>query len=348
MYTGPRDIHQTPALKRARYATKRSQAAEVIVDWSANDDVYLGNYFEHHLKCRKSIFALLNWQVFLWRNLWKYKPRIIFNMSMLSFFPIFFYSFFRRVKVVYDCRDYLAVSYKWPSFVKHLIQLVDNITALFASKVVIPDEYGYEYFYMLKPRSLYVVHNTVEDYGLRKISSTGPIRLAYFGYLSKDRNFDAIFDYVRSEPDNIELHIACNVIPDRLQDIIPRAENIILHGALSHRECHGLLSKMDYCLMMYDAKLANYQKIQPTKFYDCLTLGLPFICSTGMTNLGKHVDGTSNLMIDYGTSAWFGLKKTEISQYNLGLYPTFSYQSVVTGYREFFESLVSGEDDILL
>ena len=61
MYTGPRDIHQTPALKRARYATKRSEAAEVIIDWSDNDDVYLENYIEHHFKCRKSIFTLINW-----------------------------------------------------------------------------------------------------------------------------------------------------------------------------------------------------------------------------------------------------------------------------------------------
>jgi len=285
MYTGPRDIHQTPALERARYATQRIKTEEIVVDWSDNDEVYQENYVEHHFKSEKSIVTLMRWQAFLFGNLWKYRPSIILNMSVLSFFPVFFYSCFVRVKVIYDCRDYIAVSYNWPRWIKNCIQFLDNLTALTATRVVVPDEYGYEYFYMLKKAKLYVVHNTVQDYELQKTVSSGPIRLAYFGYLSLDRNIDAIFDYVRNNPSKVELHIACNYIPDRLKDIIPSAENIIFHGYQSHLECQKLLSKMDYCLIMYDPKLENYQKIQPTKFYDCLSLGLPYICSKGMISL---------------------------------------------------------------
>jgi hypothetical protein len=340
MYTGPRDIHQTPALARARCATQNIKSEEVIIDWSANDDVFQENYIERHFKCKKNLLAVIKWQAYLIIKLWKYKPSVVFNMSVLSFLPIFIYSFFVKVKVIYDCRDYLAVSYNWPRWIMVIVQFLDNITALTVSRVVVPDEYGFEYFYLLKHDKLHVVHNTVQDYGLQKQELAGPIRLGYLGYLSLDRNIESIFKYVIDNPSEVELHIACNFIPERLKDIIPTAKNIVFHGRLSHFECHKLLSEMDYCLMMYDAKLDNYRKIQPTKFYDCLALGLPFICSKGMESLEQHIDQSSNLAFDYGSHEINGLKKTGLSQYNLDLWPNFTYKSVVDDYQKFFERIV--------
>lgn len=341
MYTGPRDIHVTPALERARYATQRIKTEEVIIDWCDDEDLFQENYIERHFKCKKTMVNVLRWNAYLLTNLFKYKPNVIFNMSMLSFLPIFIYSWFVKINIIYDCRDYLSVSYAWPRWISSTVQLFDNLTALLCTRVVVPDDYGYEYFYMLKPSKIYVVHNTVQNYGLKKTFSPGPIRLGYFGYLSLDRNIEAIFDYVKINASEIELHIACNYMPENLKDIIPSATNVIFHGYLSHFECHKLLSKMDYCLIMYNAKLDNYRKIQPTKFYDCLSLGLSYICSKGMTSLEGYIDYSSNLVFDYGTTDLTGLKKTELSQYNLDLYPKFSYKTVVDAYRNFFENIVN-------
>lgn len=343
LYTGPRDIHATPALKRTRYATQRLKSQEIIVDWNDKDDVISEDYSECHFKPKKSIFTLILWQFYLFQKLLKYRPGVIFNMSSLSIFPIFIYGLFSNVKVVYDCRDYLAVSYKFRPWLQRSIQFFDNLSAMWAHVVVVPDEYGYEYFYMLKRSKLYVVHNTVEDLGVRKIAVSGPIRIAYFGYLSLDRNIRTIFEFVKKNRDLIELHIACNYIPDRLKDEILDLENIIFYGNLARFEAHQVLSEMDYCLIMYDPTLGNYKNIRPTKFYDCLALGLPFICSNGMTNLENHVGDSSNIAVEYGCLDFGVLSKTEFSQYNRDLYPDFSYEKVVADYRDFFEGMIHSD-----
>tara|TARA_B100000029_G_scaffold515412_1_gene622284 strand:- start:483 stop:1271 length:789 start_codon:yes stop_codon:yes gene_type:complete len=262
-------------------------------------------------------------------------------MSVLSFPPLLIYSFFFKVKLIYDCRDYLAVSYNYSSLITATIRLFDNISALHATAVVIPDDYGREYFYMLDKSKLHVVYNSVKQYGLKKKYIEGPIRLAYFGYLSYDRNIKAIFDFIEKNNQEIELHIACNYIPETLKDKIPKHSKIILYERKSHYEAQKILATMDYCILTYNPDLGVYKNIQPTKFYDCLALGLPYICSKGMTNLEKHVNLSSNLAIEYDSIEFKGIKKTEFSEYNHQLYLTnYVYDDVCKEYRSFIEAVI--------
>lgn len=341
MYTGPRDIHVSPALERARFSTSKIQSEELIVDWNDVEDSNTEKYKEHHFREKKSIFAVIRWQLFLLRETISYKPDLIFNMSVLSFIPLFIYSLFFKTKIIYDCRDYLAVSYDFSYLLSTLIRFFDNISALHASAIIIPDEYGYEYFNMPSKSKIHVVYNSVKDYGYRKEKTDGAIRLAYFGYLSLDRNINAIFDFFETTDLDIELHIACNYVPDSLRDVIPDSPRIFFYERKTHQEAQKLLSNMDYCFMTYNPDLGVYKNIQPTKFYDCLAIGLPYICSKGMRNLEKHVDFSSNIAIEYGSIDFNGIEKTEFSEYNHQIYiEKYVYENICDDFRSFIEKVV--------
>ena len=341
MFTGPRDIHATQALERALFATINVRTETIVVDWNEVEDSKREKYSEFHFKKKKSILTVISWQYFLYKKLKQHKPDVVFNMSSLSFLPIFVYSFFKKTKIVYDCRDYLAYSYNFNPIFKFSIRFFDNLTARLSYAIIIPDLYGKVYFNLVNDSKLHVIYNSVQDHGVRKKYEEGPIRIGYLGYLSKDRNIEAIFDFIENNP-NIELHIACTYISDKLKDVIPKLENIFLYERLKHVDAQKLLAKMDYCLLTYDPNLGNYKYIQPTKFYDCLALGLPYICSKGMVNLEKHVNSTSlNISNDYNSSVFSNLIKTDFSVYNSRVYTsTYSYDSILNHYRQIVEELL--------
>jgi len=341
LFTGPRDIHATQAFERALFATENVRTETIVVDWDEVEDFNKEKYSGSRFKKKRSLLMVIIWQYFLYKKLIQYKPDVVFNMSSLSFPPIFVYSFFKKIKIVYDCRDYLAFSYNFNPIFKFSIRFFDNLTARLSYAIIVPDPYGKEYFNLVNDSKVHVIYNSVQDHGVRKKYEEGPIRIGYLGYLSKDRNIEAIFNFIKNNP-NIELHIACSNITEKLKDLIPKLENIFLYERLKHFDAQKLLAKMDYCLLTYDPNLGNYKYIQPTKFYDCLALGLPYICSKGMVNLEKHVNSISlNIVNDYNSSVFEDLIKTDFSEYNSSIYrKKYSYESILNHYRLIVEELL--------
>jgi hypothetical protein len=339
LFTGPRDIYATPAFERSLVATKSVRGETAVVDWNDEPDIKSRKWPEYHFKYKKGIMGLLKWQWFLYSNMVKIKPDVVVNMSMLSFTPIVAYKLTKKIKVIYDCRDYLAVSYSFNFLSTQIIRLFDNLATYFSDLVIVPDSYGYKYFNLCKDTKIQVVPNTVVDTKARKKTGNGRVKLAYLGYLSLDRNIKRIFRFAEQNTD-IEIHIACNYIPKKLKDTIPNLKNIIFHGRLPHEEAQRLLSEMDYCLLMYNPMLGNYQHIQPTKFYDCLALGLPYICSKGMINLEKHINNsTENISWEYDADMInLPLKKTKFSMYSRDLYSSkYEYKKVLDAYKQIIE-----------
>lgn len=344
LFTRLGNINVTPAFSRSLFASESFNSSQVIVDWGRDNTtgpILKNNTREFHFSKRKTLFNLFVWQFYLFRILLKEKPLIIFNMSTIYSFPsIIIYKIFTKTKIVYDCRDYFALAKNYNSLLQNIIIKIDNYIGKICSVIVVPDEYGPKYFREVSREKIIVVPNSVEDFGIRKKMVNGPIRLAYLGYLSKDRNLRAILELV-SKNKNIELHIARNYISKNTEDIIPQQSNIFLYEKLTHKESHELLSKMDYCLITYDPKLGNHKYIQPTKFYDCLVLGLPFICSKGMVNLEKHTKGTTNLAVEYNSVDFGDLKKTDFSDYNYKLYEdNYRVEDILKNYRDSLEAIL--------
>lgn len=332
LYTGPRDIYATPAFERVVSSLDGVYSKLIVVDWNDKANLKSKDRIEYHFKKNKNYFTLILWQFYLLKKLFFHRPDVIFNMSILSFIPILFYKLFFKIKIIYDCRDYFAVSYSFNTITEKILNKVDNFFAKNSDYVIIPDLYGKSYFNKIKKEKFVLLYNTTKSYGLKKtFKNDNIIRLGYLGYLSLDRNIIKILEFIK-KTDNVELHIACNYIPENIKHIIPESSNkIILHNKLSHFEAHKLLSKMDYCLLSYNPKLGNYKFIQPTKFYDCLSLGLPYICSKGMVNLEKHVNrSTQNISVEYDSLNFSKLTKTNFCEYNKKLYDTnYSYEKIM-------------------
>lgn len=338
LFTGPRDINATPAFKRAidsiPYLNKHSIH---IVDWT--DGPQMPMYDHRSYKQKKTFFNLICWQFYLCKILLIVRPNVIFNMSILSSPAILLYSLFNTFTHIYDCRDYFAVSYKFPKILKLIFQKYDIFYSHFCKLVIFPDDYGYDYF-ETRASNYVVIPNTVEEYGLSKIWCEGPIRLGYFGYFSEDRNIKAIFEFLASHQD-VELHVVCNYIPHKLITRLQKSENIIVHNRLSHYETQKIMCQMDYCLIMYNPNLMNYKFIKPTKFYDCLALGLPFICSKGMVALEVLCD-CDNLSVEYGVSNLGKIKKTYYSLKNREQYENYKYINVINIYSSELAKVLPG------
>lgn len=325
LFTAPRDIGATPALQRMLDAQfNLGKIENTFVDWVTTPSLKLKNY--QSFRWSKSKFGLVAWQIYLLYWILKIRPDVVVNMSVLSSPCIMIARILVGFRHVYDCRDYFAVSYHFSPFQTKILRAVDVWFSRQSELTIFPDEYGFKYF-CTDEKKYVVVPNTVKTYGFRKMATSSRIKLGYFGYLSLDRNIVAIMDGVKQD-ERVELHIACNYVPEKLTDLIETCDNIIYHGKLSHKESQELMSEMDYCLIMYDPSLENYRYIQPTKYYDCLALGLPYICSKGMVSLQQNCNN-DNIAQEYGTFTTSNLRKTDFLSKNFACFEIYSYERVI-------------------
>lgn len=326
LFTAPRDIGATPALNRLLDAiTIEHGVYQYFVDWNSTPDLKLKNYTS--FKLRKNALSLFFWQFFLLWQLIKIRPDIIVNMSILSAPSLLTFRIFKKFEHVYDCRDYFAVSYPFCNHISRILRLIDIAYSRLCVLIIFPDEYGYKYFNTAS--SNYVdIPNTVSTYGYKKERSHGKVKLGYFGYLSEDRNIRAILSQMEKDS-TVELHVACNYIPERLRDIVQSTNNVFYHGKLTHKQSQKLMSQMDYCLIMYNPALDNYKYIKPTKYYDCLAIGLPYICSEGMISLQNDCEDYSHAQ-KYGSFSTENLCKTEYSEINANKFKKYEYDIVVS------------------
>lgn len=348
LFIRPSNIYVTPAFSRVVEAKGLLDNPKVeihVLHWVDSDSEFKSDGIKYHnFSSSKGKLGFLKWNLFILKTLLMLKPGFVHNFSFQNWFPIVLYKLFypKRIKLFYDCRDYFAWSASWNPVLKRFMHFFDRRISRLCSQIIFPDPNGYTYF-RTKAANFSVIPNTVIDtFKNRELirKSTGDrIKILYAGYLSNDRNIQAIIDAVKKFQ-HLELNIATNFISSQFDQSLLEDPRFIYHGKLSHQQVIDLMLECDYSLIMYNPSLQNYQQIQPTKFYDSLMSNTPFICAEGMTSLQKYCGSDwPNICLPYNdVDAFTQLKKPLINDKNRSLYTdTYEYSKVLSDLAKVYD-----------
>lgn len=340
VYIRPGDIYVTPAFSRVIESKKLlddPSLSIIVLQWlDAEQSKEEAGICYYNFRTKRGLLGLIGWNIFILRYLILKAPGYVHNFSFHSWFPILLYKFLypKKIRLFYDCRDYFGWSFSLAPFTKRASIWIDRRISRICEQIIFPDSNGFVYF-NCRDKNFTAIPNTVTDFlgdkTIARIDSEKTIRLFYAGYLSKDRNIDTIIEAVKKY-DYLELHIASNFISNQFDKDLLDDPRFVFHGKLSHKTVIDLMLKCDYCLIMYNAKLKNYQLIQPTKFYDCLMSNTPYICAEGMEALQANCGGNwPNLCLAYGDITVFkDLKKPLKNNMNRALYESkYRYEIVL-------------------
>ncbi len=84
------------------------------------------------------LVQFVKYQIWLLKTLLQKKPNMVIAFTFYTIFPALFYRLFinRKAKVIYDPRDYVAVSYRVNIVISSVIRFLDNLCMKLADFVI--------------------------------------------------------------------------------------------------------------------------------------------------------------------------------------------------------------------
>lgn len=340
IYIRPGDIYVTPAFSRiieSKRLLDAPQVSIIVMQWLDEEPSKVEEGIRYlNYRGKRGLFGMLGWSLFVLRHLFAIAPSYVHNFVFHNWFSIIIYKLLypKKIHLFYDCRDYFGWSFSLSPTAKKVSIWLDRRFASMCKEIIFPDKNGFVYF-NTEAKKYTAIPNTVTDFlagkSIERTTKDGPIRLFYAGYLSNDRNIDAIIAAVKKY-EHLELHIASNYVSNKFDSAMLEDSRFVYHGKLTHQRVIEIMQQCDYCLIMYNAELENYRLIQPTKFYDSLMSNTPYICAEGMEALKEYCgEDWPNLCLSYGDpDAFKDIEKPIVNTKNRQLYEAeYRYDTVL-------------------
>ncbi len=251
----------------------------------------LGNF--HRLSIKR---WWSKWRIYqLWTSL---KPDLIVVQTHELLIPAVLYKIIFQCKVIYDIREnyFRNIYYQnnFPPVIKHVMASLVRLKEISCSNLInafILAESGYENeFKFHKKKQSIVIENKVQLSDPPKSSRHIKNRFIFTGNLSKNSGVMKaidLFESVQNDLDKSSLliigHCPSSAFFQTLKNRISSNNSIELIGGASHVD-HQLIieeiCKSSFGLVTYNINPSN-ENCMPTKVYEYLALGLPFISEAG-------------------------------------------------------------------
>ena len=240
------------------------------------------------------------------------RPTTIIVYETLSVFPAFFYSrIFKKVNIHIHYHEYTSLS--------------EQINASYYMKILYKCEYlllrNFTCSHTNEDRKLlFLIDNpklssvNVEVYPnlppshwwfkfgkFKNLFNYDKIKLVYVGALDFETMYlKEILDFVKANPDALELTLFCHNLTDKIKDKIIgySAPNVFLKKPIVYDKLPQELVKYDIGLVLYKGHIPNYVYNVPNKVYEYLSCGLHVIVDKSLIttiNLGIEQIG----VVDY-------------------------------------------------
>lgn len=244
------------------------------------------------------LFLFFEYQIWLLQNLIKEKPKLIVAFTFYTVFPSLIYKIFfnRKSKVVYDPRDYVAVSYHVIKPIEFTLRLLDSLACRLANFVIFPDtqfERYYGLFKLNRNKYLVVPNSTSDQLGLisdidifKKFNIPNDKKLIpIIGYFSETRGRKMFFEVIDRCSSHFHFVVAGDLRDPIDLDFFNNRNNVSLLGKVSYLDACAIMRRSIFVPLIYDPLTINNKYAYPTKFYDSLMLGVPVVVSTGQVDI---------------------------------------------------------------
>ncbi|PWN70384.1 hypothetical protein C1631_010445 [Chryseobacterium phosphatilyticum] len=249
------------------------------------------------------LVQFVKYQIWLLKTLLQKRPNLVIAFTFYTIFPALFYRLFinRKSKVIYDPRDYVAVSYRVNIVIASVIRFLDNLCMKFADFVIFPDKQYFSHYgmfslsedkYFVLPNSAEDVYDQLENIDLKALYNI-PVEkplIPILGYFSETRGKDLLFRAIQD--DNLsEFHF---VFAGDLRDeseisFLSNKSNVTFLPKVPYLHALKMIQKSLVVPQLYDPKLLNNVYAFPTKYFDCLMVGTPMIVSLGQKDVWEEI-----------------------------------------------------------
>jgi hypothetical protein len=282
--------------------------ARTGVERDDNNPVFVNNSKEAFIKVGKPrsahvLLLFLNFQFWLLKKIFQKKSNLIYAFTFYTVFPalLYKYLFAWKTKVIYDPRDYIAVSYRVNKIIRFSLQFFDNLAILLSNKVVFPDDQYFSYygFFGLSKQKYCIVPNSMTDlkesievqsvhekYNIPKSKRIIPI----IGYFSETRGRDMFFELIEMQLDQFHFIVAGDIRDEEDIRFFNQNKNVTLLKKVPYLEALQILRDSYVSPLIYDPETINNKYAYPTKYYDSLMVGTPVIISYGQVPVYNEVE----------------------------------------------------------
>ena len=256
----------------------------------------------------------LSFQFWLLQQLLKKKPKFVVAFTFYTIFPALIYKYFFKwnCKVIYDPRDYVAVSFRINKIVAFCVKFVDNIFIKLSNFVIFPDrQYFIHYGIFHLPKEKYlIIPNSAENiydqvvnndiylkYNLPKDKFIIPI----LGYFSETRGEKILFELIQRKQHNLFFLFAGDIRDQNHLDFFKNnADNVVFIDKVPYLDALSIMHQSILVPQLYDPETKNNVYAMPTKYYDCLMIGTPVIVSNGQIDVANEIkENNFGWVIDY-------------------------------------------------
>lgn len=247
------------------------------------------------------VMAMLAWQLYQLRILFRLRPRLIQFCDVFSVPAVLVAKLLLGARLVFDIRDAarLAVSHRgW--LVGHLLGALEGIGALASDAVIVVAR---PLAAALPPSvrdGCFVIPNAppVDLYKAPRFSDDGRLRVNLSGFVSYRRNLEA-WCAVSTRRKRLALDLYGNVADEATQRIL-EMYGIPAVLRLDHAEALKRTEDCDAVTLMYDPSIEINRFAAPNKLYEALMLGKPIVCAVGMRMADELLEWDCGLAVPYG------------------------------------------------
>ena len=272
------------------------------------EDIYKNIEMEAFAKTAKprSIKVLLlfmQFQFWIFKRLLKKKPKFVVAFTFYTIFPtlLYKYLFNRKCMVIYDPRDYVAVSFRINKLIAFILNFVDNIFIKLSNFVIFPDRQYFVHYgkfklsedkYLILPNSAEDVYDEVSHidvhskYNFPKDKHIIPV----LGYFSETRGQEILFNLIKEKHPELYFVFAGDLRDEEhLSFFKQNADNVTFIGKIPYIDAAAIMKNSLLVPQLYDPQLLNNVYALPTKYYDCLMIGTPVVVSKGQLDVAQEV-----------------------------------------------------------
>lgn len=242
----------------------------------------------------KSIFKLIQFQIWLLYNLLKNKKNIdiIHACDLDTAFPARFIAKLYKKKIVYDIFDYYIDSHYVPNKIRKIVEKTEINIINKADLTIICTEERREQIKKARPKKCIVIYNTprIDESSInQKIikSSNNKFKIVYVGILQDNRLLKEIGEEIKKYPD-FELHIGgFGQLQNYFLGLSQKYNNIFYYGQMKYEDVLKLEKDANFLFATYNPEITNHKYSAPNKLYEAMALGKPIIVckNTGIDKL---------------------------------------------------------------
>ena len=250
----------------------------------------------------KVLLVTLQFQWWLLCKVRAERPQIICAFYIYTILPalVYKYLFNRKCKVLYDPRDYFAVVFKFPSALRYLLRLIDNLFIKLSDRVLFPDRQYFTHYgiFELKKEKFFVLPNSTADKlsGIKKeslheqLNIPGETKIVpIIGYFSEDRGRKMFYEAIRQQIKGIHFVVAGAFRDENDIAFFKSSPNVTYLGKIPYLDALWIMQQSAIVPIMCSPESLNYKYAIPTKFYDSTMVGTEVLVSDGQVDVSRII-----------------------------------------------------------